>query len=213
MIFIQFSFAHRKIELLLICIPINLAGVLYVIFCLKEVERPKKDEIELTPGVDNPAFENAERNLQLRENQNANGHHDMTNPASDAKTPPNCLLDFFNPVVAVECVKVLMRKRENQGRATVILLFVMYFIAIGPSFGEEPNEYNFTRIALNWDGVVYSTFATYGNATSLIGTIILVVLFSKLFKVSDPFLGIIGTSFSAVSRIIYVRKIRSFLGI
>lgn len=193
-------------ELLLICIPINLAGVFYVIFCLKEVERPKKDEIELSPGVDNPAFENAERNLQLRETQNANGHHEMTISINQPKKEPNCLLDFFNPVVAVECVKVLMRKRENQGRATIILLFFMYFIAIGPSFGEEPNEYNFTRIALNWDGLVYSTFATYGNATSLIGTIIMVVFFSKLFRVSDPFLGIIGTTFSAVSRIIYVRK-------
>lgn len=197
--------SHLHTELLLICIPINLAGVLYVIFCLKEVERPKKEEIEL-PGVDNPAFENAERNLQLRETQNANGHREMTISISEPKKQPNCLLDFFNPIVAVECVKVLMRKRENQGRATVILLFVMYFIAIGPSFGEEPNEYNFTRIALNWDGLVYSTFATYGNATSLIGTIILVVFFSKLFKVSDPFLGIIGTVFSAVSRIFYVSK-------
>lgn len=176
-----------------------------MIFCLKEVERPKKDEIELSPGVDNPAFENAERNVQIRETQHANGHRELTIGISEPKKQPNCLLDFFNPIVAVECLKVLMRKRENQGRATIILLFVMYFIAIGPSFGEEPNEYNFTRIALNWDGVVYSTFATYGNATSLIGTIIMVVFFSKLFKVSDPFLGIIGTVFSSFSRIIYVR--------
>lgn len=193
-----------RIELLLICIPINLAGVLYVLFCLKEVERPqKKEEVELSPGVDNAAFENAERNVQLRETQN--GHREMTITVAEPKKQPNCFLDFFNPIVAVECVKVLMRKRENQGRATIILLFVMYFIAIGPSFGEEPNEYNFTRIALNWDGVVYSTFATYGNATSLIGTIIMVVFFSKLLKVTDPFLGFIGTVFSSVSRIIYVR--------
>lgn len=178
-----------------------------MIFCLKEVERPnKKEEVELSPsGVDNPAFDNnVERNVQVRETQNANGHREMTISVAEPKKQPNCLLDFFNPIVAVECIKVLMRKRENQGRATIILLFVMYFIAIGPSFGEEPNEYNFTRIALNWDGVVYSTFATYGNATSLIGTIIMVVFFSKLLKVTDPFLGIIGTTFSCVSRIIYV---------
>lgn len=177
-----------------------------MIFCLKEVERrPNKEEVELSPsGVDNPAFDNVERSVQVRETQNANGHREMTISVAEPKKQPNCLLDFFNPIVAVECVKVLMRKRENQGRATIILLFVMYFIAIGPSFGEEPNEYNFTRIALNWDGVVYSTFATYGNATSLIGTIIMVVFFSKLLKVTDPFLGIIGTTFSCVSRIIYV---------
>lgn len=191
--------------MLLICIPINLAGVLYVIFCLKEVDRSPNDEVELSSsGVDNPAFDHTERNVRVRETQNANGHREMTISVDEPKKQPNCLLDFFNPIVAVECLKVLMRKRENQGRATVILLFAMYFIAIGPSFGEEPNEYNFTRIALNWDGLVYSTFATYGSATSLIGTIIMVVFFSKLLKVTDPFLGIIGTTFSCVSRVIYV---------
>ncbi|XP_055321169.1 uncharacterized protein LOC129577699 isoform X2 [Sitodiplosis mosellana] len=191
------------ILLLLICIPINLLGVFYILFVMKEVKREKKEEIELTPGVDNLAFDNAERNIHVRETQNANGHREITLSVSEPKKKTNCLLDFFNPVVAVECIKVLMRKRVNRGRATVILLFVMYFIAIGPAFGEEPNEYNFTRIALNWDGITYSTYATYGNATSLVGTIIMVVLLSKLLKFSDPLLGVIGTSLSCVSRICY----------
>lgn len=39
--------------------------------------------------------------------------------------------------------------------------------------GEEPNEYNFTRIVLNWGGLEYSPFATYGNFTSLAGKVIL----------------------------------------
>lgn len=181
------------------------------------MKREKKDEIELTPnGVDNLAFDNnAERSVQLHDGQNApsNGRREtLTVVEPEEKTnKSNCLLDFFNPVVAVECVKVLMRKRENQGRATVILLFVMYFVAIGPAFGEEPNEYNFTRIALNWDGIVYSAYATYGNATSLVGTMLMVVLLSKLLKFSDPFLGILGTSLSCVSRICYVRVIKFHL--
>lgn len=194
-----------SIVLLLMCIPINLIGVFYILFVLKEVKREKKDEIELSPGVDNPAFDNAERHLHLRETQNSNGNRELAATMAEAPAKkPNCLLDFFNPIVAVECFKVLLRKRENQGRATVILLFVMYFIAVGPAFGEEPNEYNFTRIALNWDGVVYSTYATYGNATSLVGTVIMVVFFSKLLKFSDPTLGVLGTSLSCVSRIFYV---------
>lgn len=189
------------------CIPINLIGVFYILFVMKEVKREvKKEEIELTPGVDNPAFDNAERHIHLSETENTNGHREVTAAVTtEPSKPPNCLLDFFNPVVAVECVKVLMRKRKNRGRAIVILLFVMYFIAIGPAFGEEPNEYNFTRIALNWDGLVYSTYATYGNATSLVGTIIMVIVLSKLLKFSDPLLGILGTTLSCVSRIFYVR--------
>lgn len=172
---------------------------------MKEVKRePKKEEIELTPGVDNLAFDAAERNVHVRETQNANGHREVTVSVPEPTAKPNCLLDFFNPVVAIECAKVLIRKRKNRGRETVILLFVMYFIAIGPAFGEEPNEYNFTRIALNWDGIVYSTYATYGNATSLVGTIIMVVVLSKMLKFSDPILGVIGTTLSCISRICYV---------
>lgn len=200
---IHFNFFPPSIELLLICIPINLIGIFYVIFVLKEVKRANKEEIELAPGHDNPAFDNAERSLQLHEPQNAMSI-DGTAVTVDLPKQRYCLLDFFNPIVAVECFKVIMRKRANQGRATVILLFLMYFIAIGPSFGEEPNEYNFTRLALNWDGVVYSTFATYGNATSLVGTIIMVIFFSKLLNVSDPLLGFMGTSCSCASRIFYV---------
>lgn len=186
------------------CIPINLIGVFYILFVLKEVKR-EKEEIELNSGVDNPAFDNDGR-LQLRESQNPSGGRSMSISVNEPKKQTTCyfLLDFFNPIVAVQCIQVLLRKRENQGRATVILLFVMYFIAIGPAFGEEPNEYNFTRIQLNWDGLLYSTFATYGNALSLVGTIVMVAVLSKLLKFSDPFLGVVGTSLSCVSRILYV---------
>lgn len=185
------------------CIPINLIGVFYILFILKEVKH-EKDDLELTSsGVDNAAFD-SEGQTNMREIQNSNGHRGSIATDIDSEKKPNFIIDFFNPVVAVQCLQVLMRKRENQGRATVILLFVMYFIAIGPAFGEEPNEYNFTRIQLNWDGLLYSTFATYGNALSLFGTIIMVALLSKLLKFSDPFLGILGTSLSCVSRILYV---------
>lgn len=186
--------------MLLLCIPINLIGVFYIIFVLKEVKR-EKPAIEAS-GVDNPGFDNASNDnvLHIREARTTNGRR----PSAEVETETNFLVDFFNPIVAVQCVQVIMRKRANQGRAIVILLFVMYFIAIGPAFGEEPNEYNFTRLQLNWGGIPYSTFATYGNALSLVGTVVMITLFSKLLKFSDAFLGIIGSTLSCVSRIIYV---------
>lgn len=70
--------------------------------------------------------------------------------------------------------------------------------------GEEPNEYNFTRIKLNWDGLKYSPFATYGNAISLVGTMLMVGGLSKLFKLSDPLVGFLGTFCSSIARIVYV---------
>lgn len=175
---------------------------------MKEVKREKL-AIE-TNGVDNPGFENTanENVLRIRDTQITNARRLSS---EDVQESNSCcyrffqsIVDFFNPIVAVQCVQVIMRKRENQGRAIVILLFVMYFIAIGPAFGEEPNEYNFTRLQLNWGGIPYSTFATYGNALSLVGTVVMITLFSKLLKFSDAFLGVIGTTLSCVSRILYV---------
>jgi len=87
----------------------------------------------------------------------------------------------------------------------------MYFIAIGPAFGEEPNEYNFTRITLNWDGLSYSPFATYGNFISLTGTMIMVGGLSKLFHLSDPLVGFLGTFCSGISRIFYTAATTSLM--
>lgn len=185
------------------CIPINLIGVLYIIFVLKEVKREKPVEGAEPNGVDNPGFDNGATTDIAPSTRSAsitNGRRQSTPPAP--KT--NFLVDFFNPIVAVQCVQVIMRKRANQGRAIVILIFVMYFVAIGPAFGEEPNEYNFTRLQLNWGGIPYSEFATYGNALSLVGTIVMIALFSKWLKFSDAILGVIGSALSCVSRILYV---------
>lgn len=57
---------------------------------------------------------------------------------------------------------------------------------------------------MNWDGLTYSPFATYGNAIALLGTMIMVGGLSKLFHLSDSLVGFMGTFCSAVSRIFYV---------
>lgn len=88
-------------------------------------------------GIDNPGFDsvretaNGDNVLHIRENQNGTRNSLKTIEEKE----PNFFVDFFNPIVAVQCMKVMMRKRQNQGRATICLLFAMYFIAIGPAFG------------------------------------------------------------------------------
>jgi len=154
--------------------------------------------------VDNPVFDSPNSSsdggvLHIRETPETNGRLEIAEHTSHK----NCIVDFFNPIVAIHCINVIIRKRENHGRAAVIMLIFLYFIAIGPAFGEEPNEYNFTRIKLNWDGLAYSPFATYGNAISLIGTMVMVGGLSKLFKLSDPLVGFLGTFCSCISRIVY----------
>lgn len=188
-------------ELLLLCIPINVAGLLYGIFVLKEVDH--KNATTEKNGIDNPGFDNANSDATAQVRSSQNGHHGPSaNPPEEKK---NFFVDFFNPTVAVQCLNVIMRKRKNQGRAVILLLFFIYFMTVGPAFGEEPNEYNFVRIKLNWDGTAYGNFISFGSLVSVIGSFIMATILSKMLKITDPALAIIGSSFSAVSRLIYVR--------
>lgn len=176
-------------------------------FVLKEPKQ-KIEAIELSSGVDNPAF-TSDTNGQSQDNRIGHKNGDKkSHDNSEAEQPGKGFLrEFFNPIVAVQCVQVLTRKRPNWGRATVCLVLFMYFIALGPAFGEEPNAYNFTRIQLNWDGTLYTTYATYGTFLALIGTIVMTTVLSKMLRFSDPILGFIGTALSCVSKILYVSNL------
>lgn len=96
---------------------------------LKEVKH--KDDNRKQSGIENQACDavtvnrpTTSRSLSITSDH----HHDHE------KTP--CLVDFFNPIVAVNCIKVIVRKRLHNARRVVILLLVLYFIATGPAFGE-----------------------------------------------------------------------------
>lgn len=100
---------------------------------LKEVKHKKSDDDAFKTGVDNRGFNSVNNiNLELEATQ-------TTKTAATAaiadKPHQNCLVDFFNPIVAIDCIKVIVRKRSNGGRRIVILLLCLYFFSIGPAFG------------------------------------------------------------------------------
>lgn len=198
-------------ELVLMCIPINLIGILYIIFVLKESKPSEKTELTEVDHARRPStvIENVQADADHQHSYDINGNRGRRSTVHviKEKIEQNVFVQFFNPIVAIGCIRLILKKREHHGRRILILLLVTYFVAVGPAFGEEPNEYNFTRIKLNWDGLTYSPFATYGNAVSLIGTIIMVGCFSKLCYMSDPLVGFLGTTSSAVSRIFFVSHI------
>lgn len=187
-------------------------GVLYIIFILKEVKRKTKNEhVELRKfgGVDNPAFAN-EAQMNAPESRITNTHA----PAEAvAKKKRNFVYEFFNPIVAVQCYRFVMKKRQNQGQAFLVFLLIMYLVAIGTGFGEDTNEYIFGRIRLNWAGEEYAAFTAYGIFLSLVGTMLMLSVLNKWLKFTDPALGFIGTSISAVSRLIYVSVSLKSMGI
>lgn len=114
-------------ELFLLCIIINISGIIYLLFVLKEVKRDKKDH----DGVDNPAFEKGKRDTI--DGHNSNGR--QTFEIDEAQKPRSCLADFFNPIVAVECFRLIARKRMFSARNIVLFILVLYFICVAPIYG------------------------------------------------------------------------------
>lgn len=73
--------------------------------------------------------------------------------------------------------------------------------------GEDPNEYSFTRIKLNWGGEEYGPYVSFGSFTAIIGTILMVGGAAKLFGLADALVGFMSTACSAVARLIFVGDI------
>lgn len=106
-----------------------MCGILYLLFVLKEA---KPATIE-TEGVDNPAFDKGK--LEPIDSHNLNGP--QTFEISEPQTAKSCLADFFNPIVAVECYRLIVQQRRFNARNVLILLLVMYFIAQAPTYGND----------------------------------------------------------------------------
>lgn len=142
------SFTINFSELILLCIPINIIGILYIIFVLKDSKPPTDDSATKPPisntidsaGIDNVTFDMAELENKTHKPRPSCGNlkinsSDMNNINHRMNIRRNCLVEFFNPIVAIDCIRVILRKREHNGRMTVATLLIMYFVATGPAFG------------------------------------------------------------------------------
>lgn len=82
----------------------------------------------LSEGIDNQAYE-------MTTSQQINGTNDAT-VANVGVTKTNCWRENFNPLAAIDSLRVVLKKREFGARNIVILLLVMYFLIIGPAYGK-----------------------------------------------------------------------------
>lgn len=69
------------------------------------------------------------------------------------------------------------------------------------------NEYYFVRTKLNWEALEEAPFAAYSSATFFIGTTFMIAVMSKYFKISDTMLALISSSFSTVSKFVFVSSL------
>lgn len=107
------------------------------------LKEPKQNTDEPKPplpsnieGIDNITFDMAELENKAHKPRPSCGNLMINSADVRKKIRRNCFVEFFNPIVAIDCLRVILRKRENNGRMIVVLLLVMYFIATGPAFGK-----------------------------------------------------------------------------
>ncbi|XP_062124900.1 uncharacterized protein LOC133837996 isoform X1 [Drosophila sulfurigaster albostrigata] len=168
-----------------ICVLIQIAGILYVIYLVKE---PKSNE-SFSQWNDSAADTHLTNldDLPIKEN--------VTDVQLSLKPPRrNVLKEFFDPSLLLEFIKLPFKKRGNNGRLIFLLLILCYYLTVGTVYIESKYYYDHS----------HNTYRMKKLVTSIIGACLFGVIFSKMWKFSDSMIGIWIAVFTAVSRGMFV---------
>lgn len=191
------------------CVIIYILGILYIIFILKEVQnKPAAPENEKqTSGLENPAFVGDNNNSMSPQQQlQLSAKNDTTNEIAKV----GFFREFFDITLTLQLVEVITKKRPGNLRIVIWLVLACNIIFLA-SLGESDLTYLYTRLKLNWDGVQFSLHLTYGTLMALLGTLLMVGVFSKFLGISDPMIGIISTICTLISKPIYAFAVTTFM--
>ncbi|KAG4070673.1 hypothetical protein HA402_013593 [Bradysia odoriphaga] len=172
------------IELLSICVFLNICGIVYAIDYLKEVpqrQEPPVVEVELMNDystVDDNTKPDFVREVKFSE--------------------------IFNFQILRDSLNVVFRTRDFNGRTVVLLLFLMTIVYNGISAGESANNYFFVRTKLNWEAMEEAPYAAYSCFTSFIGMVFLINICSKMLKVPDAIINVISAVTTTFSRVVFI---------
>ncbi|EDV94609.1 uncharacterized protein LOC6567292 [Drosophila grimshawi] len=194
----------------------QIIAILYIIFFIKEI-KPKPNAPDepsstepprsQTHAADNMAYEITNLD-ELPVNKNVNFQLTPHLEPPKVEPPPvparrSLLKELFDPTLVMDCLRLPLVKRKNNGRLLLGLLILAYFLTLGPAVGENDYWYRFTLKKLNWNGNDFSIFLTISGGAALVGTFIGTAILSKLLKFSDPTIGILSALAIVFSRALY----------
>lgn len=189
-------------DLFTLCVIIYILGILYIVFVLQEVKVApavcdENENIEkVVGGIENPAFVGESNQVAIQ------GTNKVDAVASEV-VKKGFFREFFDITLALELVEVVFKKREGNLRKLIFLVLLCNIVFLA-FLGESDLTYLYTRLKINWSGVEFVLHLTYGTVVALVGTLLMVGVFSKLFGISDPMIGIISTVCTLISKPIYV---------
>lgn len=79
-------------------------------------------------------------------------------------------------------------------------MILAYLAFVAPALGKGEFIYDFARKNMNWNIVDYSNYVSATTFANLIGTFVMISLFSSICKMSDPMVGIIAVLGGVISR-------------
>jgi Na+/melibiose symporter-like transporter len=174
-------------------ISVHILGLVYFL----RLEEPEEKFVD--NGHDNLGMDDQIKTESLKE-KSITSTEELDKVERDSK---NYILEFFDLAYAVQCISVVMKKRENVLKSLLIFLLASYYFSYSVTLCEDGVLFFFQRKVLNWDVDTYVYNFAYRIFCGTVGTIIMTEVFGKYLKVPDIFLALISIVLSIVSKFVY----------
>ncbi|RVE43965.1 hypothetical protein evm_011397 [Chilo suppressalis] len=95
----------------------------------------------------------------------------------------------FHWRLPINAVKCLLRRRDGYKRTIILLMLV---VALGDRMflsAEVLLAYMYYRYKFHWDDVMFGSFLAYRNIISFLGTLLILMVLKRIFKLSDEIVG------------------------
>ncbi|XP_046994617.1 proton-coupled folate transporter [Schistocerca americana] len=113
-----------------------------------------------------------------------------------------CCADFWDWRAARATLATLARRRPRRRRA--ILCLIVIAVAFYTFQRDEKNMmYLYTQLVFHWSADVYSDFKTFQSAAYVLGVLLGVPLMSRLLRLSDTTVVMVGAVAHATARLLY----------
>ncbi|XP_055544755.1 proton-coupled folate transporter-like [Wyeomyia smithii] len=157
------------IKLCSICIMFDAIGLLYGLFILKEPTPAKR----------------------LSEGPEQTKQYDSTNYQQS-------LRKLFDLTLVLDCVRMVLRKREHKVRTILMLTLFVYFINYG-ALGDTESAAILAYLKFNWITHL-GTWISYDLLTTLLGTLLAMGVLSKRCGVPDFLICVFSVCFTLIAK-------------
>ncbi|XP_067005001.1 probable peptidoglycan muropeptide transporter SLC46 isoform X2 [Anabrus simplex] len=114
----------------------------------------------------------------------------------------NCCSDFFDKEHVIQSVKSVIKKRPGNRRLYLIFLLIAMLLYTFQR-DEKPMTYLYTQLKFEWTAEIYSDFKTFQSGAYVLGTLLGIPLMSKLLKLPDTVIVMVGAISHGASRFVY----------